>query len=309
MHIFLPYKKPNALLRATEETLTRRGHSCTPVPFVCAQQMRSALEKQNYDLVLGSEGDVLRKIKCEIPKVYLASDFFCDTKLGGMDCALVLIPHEALTFDFINSGARENCVQVCGIPLCEENRQLQKRDDTCKALGLSHDKNIFTLFTDGVSKKEIKSTVHAAERLCPDVQILVMSNDSARRTAWQTAFAQLKNVFVLPTDLPLGVSVGDAVFMPALPSLFCAAARAEKICLLFHVRSRRCRMNAAFLEERGAAFCGKTAADTVSYTVRLLEGERLRANMLRAEESVVSGDPEHTLCEVLEQHLKTQKKH
>lgn len=309
MRIFLPYKKRKEILCAANEALAHRGHTCVLYPVSSAASMREAFEKGRYDVVLGAEASILSKLTTTVPKVYLATDFFCGEKLRRTDCALVLIPHAELSFDFIDAGAREKQVRVCGVPLCEKNLGLRNRDEACKSLGLSAEKKTFTFFTDGVPTREIKAAVHAAGRLCPETQVVVMSGDAARTSAWQTAFSKQENVFVLPTEIPLGMRVADAVFLPALPSVVCTAARAEKVCMLFHVGTPQCRKNAAFLEARGAAFGGKTAADTVSYAMRLLEGERLRANLLRAQEKAVLREPERTLCEEVERIAQTQKKH
>ena len=310
MRIFMPCKTGKEILRAAQEALTRRGHSCTLYPFSTAEKMRIALEKGNYDIALSTEAQVLCKIKdTAVRKVYLAPNLFCGEKLGRTDCALYLIPHEELSFDFINAGAREKKVQLCGIPLPSQYLQCRPKVQACRSLGLCADRKTFTLFADGVSGNEIKSTVRAAQRLCPETQILVMAGDAGRRKMWQSAFADLQNVFVLEPDVALGMSVGDAVFLPAVTSLLCTAARLEKVCILLHVPTLRCRRNAAFADAHGMAFSGKTAADNVSYAQRLLDGERLRQMMFRAQEKNICPQPEQTLIKALEALGENEKKH
>ena len=58
---------------------------------------------------------------------------------------------------------------------------------------------------------------------------------------------------------------------------------------------------AAFLDTHGIAFCGKTAADNVSFACRLLESSRLRQNMFAAQEKFVISDAEQRVLRYLEE--------
>ena len=117
-----------------------------------------------------------------------------------------------------------------------------------------------------------------------------------------TAFAAYTNVFVLPLqeNLSLCLSVADAVFTPAFAIPVCAAARMDKIVILLHTPASRARLNVPFLDSRGIAFCGKTAADNVSFACRLLDGQRLRGIMHEAQSRYMICNAENRLAEAVE---------
>ena len=139
-----------------------------------------------------------------------------------------------------------------------------------------------------------------------DTQVLLWCADAGRRTFWQSLFSSDTAVFVPDADerMKLSLSAADAVFLPASASLVCAAARQNKIILLLHTASPGLRKNAAFLDTGGAAFCGKTAADNVSFALRLLSSERLRGNMLSSQEKLIVHDAEMRVKQALEEIVK-----
>ena len=145
-----------------------------------------------------------------------------------------------------------------------------------------------------VSMSVLKSAQRAVRTICPDAQTLLLGADETRRKTWMSVFSDDPDVFVsdLEMDLPLSLSASDAVFTPAFSPFVCAAATQEKILTLLHSTVARARRNAAFLDESGAAFRGRTAADSVSYACRLLESDRLRGNMTAAQRKTILPDAE-----------------
>lgn len=297
----MPYKTRPEGLFAAREVLGARGDDCTLLRCQTAEKLREACRSVSPDLLLTSECAVLRR--CDgVPAAFLASDFCCPDKLT--DCALcaVLIPHDDLSFDFINQGARDRSVLPCGVPLPQALRDSLPRTQSLAQLGLRQDKPIFLLLADGVHLNEIKSTVRATHDLFPEVQTLLLCADSARRSAFMSAFAAFERVYVLSQseNLALALSAADAVFTAAFAQPVCAAARQGKIVILLRTPLSRARINAQYLDSRSVAFRGRTAADNVSYAGRLLSGVRLRRIMQNAQEKYILPDAEERLTRFAE---------
>ena len=288
----------------------RGGHTCDLLAYESAEKLHTVLEKTKYDAVVSSEAAVLARVspqdRAQTHTVFLAADFFCSQRMGAAKCDRYLIPQEELSFDFINRGALDRHVRVCGIPVPEKYSRRMTKTDGCSSLGLRAGLPVFLLLADGVSGNEIKATVRAAKALCPATQLLILSTE-ARIGALQGAFAESENVFVTQStgNEALGLSVADAVFTAAFSVPVCAAAQRGKNLILLHTASPGARKNAAFLDLHGAAFSGKTAADNVSYACRLLESVRLRGNMNAAQEKYILSDAEKRFVKILEEIADT----
>ena len=298
MNILLPYKTRPDAPSAARDVLCARGDDCSLVRCSSAEKLRDACRSAAPDLILSSESDVLRRLDTNVPAAYLASDFCCPDKLTDCSCVAFLIPHPELSFDFINAGARDSTVLPCGVPLPDALRLKLPREKCLDALGIMHDTPTFLLLADGVHLNEIKSTVRATKTMFPDVQTLLLCSDSARRGQFMSAFASYERVYVLPQgeNLPLALSAADVVFTAAFSVPVCGAARQGKIVILLRTPNPRARRNAQYLDSRGIAFRGKTAADNVSYSGRLLESVRLRKIMRDAQEKYILPDAEERLA-------------
>lgn len=298
MHILMPCRSRVQPLRTCREILEKRGVSCTLYPYTSADKLRRTIRSAQYDLLLTAESAVLpRKTALSVPTVYLGTDFFCTDAHLPSGCDAYWIAQEELAFDFMTHGAQEKRVHVCGVPLREIYLRKQTRSAACRALGVGDDATVFSFLTDGVSPNEIKAAVHACGDLCPDATLLLWSTDGARRSMWQTMFADLGNVYVPDADdpVPIALAACDVLFTAAFPEPVCGAARMGKNLILLHAPSPRLRRNAAFLDAHGIAFCGKTAADNVSYACRLFSSVRLQQNMRAAQEKYIIRDAEQRL--------------
>ncbi len=256
--------------------------------------------RSSFDAVLVTEGAVLSGIPLAVRTIYLSSDFFC-AEHRMPTAQTYLIAHEDLSFDFITHGARDKSVRVCGIPLRESFRRTLPRSECRSALGLQKDRPVFLMIGETLSLSVLKSASRAVQSMCPHAQTILLGSSEIRRKNWMGVFADDPNVFVsdVEMDLPLALCAADAVFTPAFSSFVCAAARQSKIVTLLHSTVPRARKNAVFLDSRGAAFHGRTAADSVSYACRLLESDRLRSNMTASQEKVILSDAEERfICAV-----------
>ena len=301
MNALLMYKLRTQTIRTASHVLESAGHTCTTQPFESASKTADMLKESAYDLVVASEGAAFSGVPDTVRKVYLSSDFFCgERRLPKADSCL--IAHDDLSFDFITHGARDTSVRVCGVPLRESYTRTHPRSECRRALGLSEHDPIFLMIGETLSQSVLKSARNAIRTICPQSQTILLGTDEARRKNWMRIFSDDANVFVsdLEMDLPLALSASDAVFTPAFPTYVCAGARQGKIVTLLHSTVSRARKNASFLDAHGAAFCGKTAADSVSYACRLLESDRLRRNMTDAQEKTILPDAEQRLIRAIE---------
>ena len=294
MHILMPCKVRADVLRGVQETLQARGIDCTLYRYESADRLRRKLCEKAYDAVLSAESAVLSHVPRTVPTIYFGAEFHCADKRLPSDLSAYWIAQEELAFECMTHGARDRNVQVCGIPLRPSYRTRETRTAACRSLGIEPHQMIFSVFTDGSAPNEIKSTVRSVRVLSPEMQVLLWSGEANRRSFWQSYFAPEQSVFVPDVEphMPIALAAADAVFCPAFAPLVCAAARQEKIVILLHTALSRARKNAAFLDAHGAAFCGKTAADNVSYACRLLSSERLRGNMLSAQAKYIVPDAE-----------------
>lgn len=263
------------------------------LPFESASKTAEIVRTSACDTVVVTESGALSGVPQKVRTIYLSADFYCaERKMPVVQKCL--IAHEDLSFDFITHGARDTTVRVCGIPLREEYRRALPRPECRRALGLSLDRPVFLMIGETVPMSVLKSAERAVRTICPAAQSILLGADESRRKSWMTAFANDPDVFVsdLEMDLPLALAASDAVFTPAFSPFICAAARIGKIVTLLPSAMPRARKNALFLDERGAAFRGRTAADSVSYACRLLDSDRLRANMIAAQEKTILPDAE-----------------
>ena len=301
MNIVMIGKMRSEILRTAKTILEPRGHACTILPFESNAKTAEAVEKRSPDIVLVGESGVLPGVNDAVKTIYLSSDFYCPEKrmTAVQSC---LIAHEELSFEFITHGARDTSVRVCGIPLNESYRRHLPQSECRRALGLREDRPVFLMIGETVSVSVLKSAVHAAQTMCPQAQTILLGSSEQRRKNWMGVFADKPNVFIsdLEMDMPLSLCACDAVFTPAFSAFVCAGSRQEKIVTLLHSTVQRARRNAQFLDAHGAAFRGKTAADSVSYACRLLESDRLRANMAAAQEKTILADAEERLIHVIE---------
>ncbi len=296
MKLFLPYRPGTDFPAAVQRIFEARGHECVLFRYTSAEKLRRACQKIHPDAVLSTQSDLLHRLP-EQKRIYLGTEFHCPEKLNAADWKAVTIPHADLSFSYITMGAKDRTVLPCGVPLPQHYRVLLPREKCLQALGLRAQEPLFLLLTDGAAAGEIKSTVRAIDALCPPARSVVLCKDAARCKLFTTAFAEFQNVYVLPLrdNLSLALCAADAVFTPATPIFVCAAARQGKIVILLHTPSPRARQNAEYLDSRGIAFRGKTAADNVSYAGRLLESQRLRKIMLDAQEKFILPDAEERL--------------
>ena len=303
MHLFMPCKMRTQTLLAIKETVEKHGGVCTMHKYESAEKLRRTLRETPCDAVVSAESAVFSRLPRTVPTVYVGTEFFCADKRLPPELSAYWVAHEDLSFEFMTRGARDKHVRVCGEPLRETYRARETRAYACRALGVGEDKTVFSVWTDGVSPNEIKATVRAVRTRSPEAITLLWSDDAGRRAFWQSAFAADTSVFVPDADarVPLSLAAADAVCMPASAFLVCAAARQEKIVILLHAAAPRMRKNAAFLDARGVAFCGKTAADNVSFACRLLSSDRLRHNMLTSQEKYIVRDAEDRAEKYLEE--------
>ncbi len=301
MNILMPCKTKTEPLRTAKSVLESRGHACLLYPFESAAKTADKIRSATFDAVVVTESAALAGVPDGSRSIYLSYDFFCaERRFPSVSSCLVA--HDDLTFDFITHGARDKSVHTCGIPLRDAYRRTLPQSECRRALGLSEKRPVFLMIGETVSLSVLKSTVRAMRTLCPDAQSILLGSSESRRKSWMSAFAGDPNVFVSDTemDLPLAMCASEAVFTPALSAFVCAAARQEKIVTLLHSAVPRARKNAGFLDARGAAFRGKTAADNVSYACRLLESDRLRGNMTAAQEKTILSDAEERFLRVIE---------
>ena len=301
MKILMPYKTRADALRAAKSLLEARGHDCRLVP--AASGKASDLFKETAcDAVLSAESGALSGIPEHMRTIYLSSEFFCpDRHIPAVQTCLVA--HDDLAFDFITHGVRDTSVRVCGVPLRESYRRVLPKNECRRALGLFEGRPVFLIIGETVSASVLKSAVRAVRTMCPGAQSLLLGSREARRKSWMSLFADAQDVFVsdIEMDLPLALCASDAVFTPALSPFVCAAARQGKIVTLLHSTVPCARKNAAYLDLRGAAFHGRTAADSVSYACRLLESDRLHRNMAAAQEKTILPDAEDRLIRAVEE--------
>ena len=297
----MPCKTRTQALYAVKEIVESFGGTGTLIPFESAEKLRKRMRETDFDAVLSSEIAVLSRVPRTVPTVYLSADFHCADKRLPSDFSAYWIAHEELSFECMTHGARDRNVHVCGVPLRKIYKAGIDAYSARRALGIETRQTVFSLYVDGVSQNEIKATVRAVRMLCPEARTLLWSGEQSRRTFWQSTFASEPTVYVPDAQeyIPLALGAADAVFCPAFASLVCAAARQKKIIILLHTAHVRARKNAAFLDERGVAFCGRTAADNVSFASRLLSSERLFSNMRRAHDKYIVPDAEARVSEYL----------
>ena len=302
MNILMPFRLRAEPLRTAKELLERRGHRCTLAVWESASYLRERMRAGGYDALLCAEASVLPRRELPIRTVYLASTFFCAERFPPGGVSLCLIPHEQLAFDFITHGVKDTSVRVCGVPLPESFLATLPRDECCEALGLRADAPVFLALGDAVSLSVLKSFAAAVQNFCPQTQILLLGSAEVRRSGWMRAFASRENVYIsdLQSPFSLALCAADAVFTPAFAPFVCAAAHQGKPLALLHAAVPRAVKNAAFLSESGAAFLGKNTADGVSYVCRLLQSDRLRANMCTSQEKLIVPDAQTRLIEYLE---------
>ena len=288
MKYLLVCKRRKEALCAGKQLLEARGHTCTLYPFESASKTEETVKSAAYDAVIVTESAALSGVPQNVPALYLSTDFFCPERRMP-NVRKCLIPHESLSFDFITHGARDTSVRVCGIPLQERYRRALPYNECRRVLGLSQDRPVFLMIGETVSLSVLKSAQRAVRAICPDAQTILLGADETRRKNWMSVFSDDSDVFIsdLEMDLPIALSGADAVFTPAFSAFVCACARQGKILTLLHSTVPRARKNASFLDASGAAFQGKTAADSVSYACRLLESDRLRGNMTAAQEKTI----------------------
>lgn len=298
----MPFRLRAEPLRTAKALLERRGHRCALLPWDSASTLRERVRTGGYDMLLCAEASVLPRRELPIRAAYLAPGFFCAERFPPGGVSLCLIPHELLTFDFITHGVRDKDVRVCGVPLPDAYRIEYPRKECCAALGLREEKPIFLVCGDAVSLSVLKSFVSAAQHFCEASQILLLGSGEVRRNGWMRAFSARENVFVSDTEtsFSLGLGAAQAVFTPAFAPTVCAAARQGKPLALLHTAVPRGAKNAAFLAENGAAFLGRSTADSVSYLCRLLDSDRLCANMRASQEKLIVPDAEDRLFSILE---------
>ncbi len=302
MNILMPYKTRTDALRTAKTLLEEHGHNCVLLPFESAAKTADTVKEKNCAAVLAQESAALAGVPDSVRTIYLSDDFFCaERRIPTVETCLVA--HEDLAFDFITHGARDTSVRVCGIPLRESYRRVLPKTECRRALGLRQDRPVFLLIGEMVSVSVLKSAARAVRTFCPQAQSILLGSSETRRKNWMRVFADDPDVFVsdVEMDLPLALCASDAVFTPALSAFVCAAARQEKIVTLLHSTVPRARKNADFLDARGAAFHGKTAADSVSYACRLLESDRLHGNMTAAQEKTILPDAETRLVHAVGQ--------
>lgn len=301
MNILMIGKTRPDVLRTAKSILEPRGHTCTIVPYESAGKTAERIKESSCDAVLVAENTALNGYGGKARTIYLSSEFYCPQR-RMTPVQTCLIAHEELSFDFITHGARDTSVQVCGVPLPEPFRRRLPRTECRHALGLCEDRPVFLMIGETVSISILKSAVRAVRTMNPDAQTILLGSSETRRKTWMSVFADNANVFIsdLEMDFPLSLCACDAVFTPAFSAFVCAAARQEKIVTLLHSTVPRTRKNTSFLHAHGAAFHGKTAADSVSYACRLLDSDRLRANMLSAQEKTIVPDAEERLIRAIE---------
>lgn len=296
MEIMLICTNRTRALRTAKSILESRGHTCTPVTFESASKTAEVVRSSACDTVIVTDCAALSGVPQNVRTIYLSTDFFCaERRIENV--RKCLIAHEELSFDFITHGARDTSVRVCGVPLQESFRRAYANAECRSALGLREDRPVFLIVGETVSMSVLKSAVRAVRTICPAAQSVLLGVNEARRKNWMSTFADEPDVFVsdLEMDFPLALSAADAVFTPAFSTFVCAAARQGKIVTLLHSAMLRARKNAVFLDGCGAAFRGKTAADSVSYACRLLESDRLRANMTASQQKAILPDAEERL--------------
>lgn len=301
MNILMPYKTRTDVLRTAKAVLEAHGHSCTLYPFESAAKTEEKVRQTPFDTVLVTEGAALAGVSESIRTIYLSGEFYCpERRIPSV--RICLIAHNDLSFDFITHGARDTSVRVCGIPLRESYRRVLPQAECRRALGLREDRPIFLMIGETVPVSVLKSAAKSVRDLCPQAQSILLGSSEARRKNWMSVFADDPDVFVSDTDmdLPLALCASDAVLTPALSAFVCAAARMNKIVTLLHSTVPRARKNAEFLDTHSAAFRGRTAADSVSYACRLLESDRLHANMTAAQEKTILSDAEERLIHAVE---------
>lgn len=288
MNILLICKRRTESLRTVKPLLEERGHTCQLYPFESASKTAETIKSASIDSVIVAESAALSGVPQDVPPIYLSTDFFCPERRMP-NVYKCLIAHEDLSFDFITHGARDTTVRVCGVPLRESLRRVLPRTECRRALGLSQERPVFLMIGETVSVSVLKSAQRAVRTISPETQTILLGADEARRKNWMGVFSDDPDVFIsdLDMDLPIALCAADAVFTPAFSTFVCAAVRQGKIVTLLHSTVARARKNAVFLDQSGAAFHGKTAADSVSYACRLLESDRLRANMTSAQEKTV----------------------
>ena len=293
MKILLLCRRRTEALRTIKPILEAHGHTCDAYTSETASRTSERFKTNAYDTVITSESAALSGVPKNVRTLFLATDFFCPERRMP-NVTKCLIAHEDLAFDFITHGVRDTCVHTCGVPLREAYRRTLPQKECRRALGLSEARPVFLMIGETVSLSVLKSAARAVRTICPEAQTILLGADETRRKNWMSAFSDVQDVFVsdLEMDLCIALSASDAVFTPAFSPFVCAAARNGKILTLLHSTVPRARRNAAFLDESGAAFRGKTAADSVSYACRLLESDRLRKNMTAAQERTILPDAE-----------------
>lgn len=302
MNILLCCRLRVQTMRTAKELLESRGHRCALVAWESASYLRARLHEGGFDTLLCAETSVLPHRALPVRTVYLAPDFYCAQRFPSGCVSLCLIAHEQLSFDFITHGVQDKAVRVCGVPLPQAYRTALPRVDSCRMLGLRETQPVYLAIGDTVSLTVLKSFVSAVQSFCPTAQILLLGSGEVRRSGWMRAFTAHENVYVsdLQSSFPLGLSACDAVFTPAYPAFVCAAAVHEKPVALLHTASARAVKNAAFLSGTDAAFLGKSTADGVSYICRLLDSDRLRANMIRAQRKLIVPDAQTRFLDHME---------
>ncbi|MBQ7541504.1 MAG: hypothetical protein IJT44_04330 [Clostridia bacterium] len=294
MNILMPCKLRSDALRAAKELLEAHGHRCTLYAWESAAKLRERVRTGSFDTLLCAESAVLPRSGLPLRTVFLAPDFFCAHKFPPTGVTRCLIAHEDLSFDFITHGVRDASVRVCGVPLSSSLRSVGSRGQSCTSLGLREDRPVFLVVGDTLSLGVLKSFVSSVQTFCREAQILLLGGGAVRRKSWMSAFSENRNVFVseAKSAFSLGLGAADAVFTPAFSPFVCAAARQEKPLALLHSAVPRTRKNADFLDSHGVAFHAQSTADGVSYICRLLDSDRLRANMLHAQQRCILPDAE-----------------
>lgn len=289
MKVLVCYKNIINIPKAAFEMLTDADAERLFLPVMKSDEMRMFLKKNNIDTVLSSEISVLSK--CDVggvSKIYLAADYCSRENLQKTECDLYIIPSKELMFEFVNSGAKDKKVFAGILPVRKIYKEITDKKSACEKIGIDAERPVFTVFTKGTARTEVKNTVEAIVRLCPDCQTIVASKGDEKNTL-SAMFSDKKDVFVVDEKNfeSLCLSAADCVFSVADAEILTQVVLLRKPLLLMHSGSKNLRENASFFDKRGIGFKGKTASDNASYASRLLSSKRLSANMISAQERFI----------------------
>ncbi len=307
MKLLVCYKKIFNIPKAVYETLCENGSDCVFMQMVKSEEMCSFIRKNGINAVLSSESEVLTKCNVDgVGRIYVSADYHCTQKLEKTDCGLYIIPSKESVFEFINSGARDKKVEECGLPLRRKFRNVTDKNTAREKFGIADDMPVFSVFASEATKSEVKSTVRSILRLCKEAQVLLAVNSEAEKVVYCSLFSDYGNVFVheVSDDEALYISAADVVFTVANAEMLTAVSRSNIPLMIMKSINKRYKGNREFFDKRGIGFEGKTPADNASYAGRILKSNRLRDNMISAQNKFIKENSEKEFFEKISSFLE-----